>query len=101
MGSESDQRDATSRRRPNPLVGIAAQRLRNAVQQRVFGIASDPIKIDRYTVLKPIGAGGMGVVYAAYDTELDRKVAVKLLRASERVDDVWRTRLLREAQALA
>ena len=36
--------------------------------------------VGRYVVLDRIGAGGMGVVYAAYDPELDRKVAVKLMR---------------------
>ena len=46
----------------------------------------------------------MGVVYAAYDPELDRKVAVKLLRAESaerRKDPRAPERLLREAQAMA
>jgi len=55
-------------------------------------------------VLERIGGGGMGVVYGAYDPELDRKLAVKLLRA-EATDTTsaseGRTRLLREAQAMA
>src|SRR5690606_13586850 len=54
----------------------------------------------RFTVLKRLGAGGMGVVYAAYDTELDRKVAIKLLRGVDE-EGVHITRLRREAQALA
>ena len=59
--------------------------------------------IGRYLVLSMIGKGGMGEVYAAYDPELDRKVAIKLLRV--RGDDAeaaaGRARLMREAQAIA
>jgi serine/threonine protein kinase len=48
------------------------------------------------------GAGNMGVVHAAHDPDLDRKVAVKLIRrASRRAGTSGGTRLLREAQALA
>jgi serine/threonine protein kinase/tetratricopeptide (TPR) repeat protein len=59
--------------------------------------------IGRYMVLGLVGRGGMGEVYAAYDPELDRKVAVKLVRAQgEGVDaSQGRVRLLREAQAIA
>ena len=59
--------------------------------------------IGRYVVLGLLGRGGMGEVYAAYDPELDRKIAVKLLRArggGEAAAD-GKTRLLREAQAIA
>ncbi|MFZ6184483.1 tetratricopeptide repeat protein [Nannocystis pusilla] len=56
--------------------------------------------VDRYIVLARLGAGGMGVVYAAFDPELDRKVALKLLRARADEADA-RARLLREAQAMA
>ncbi|HEY4180814.1 MAG TPA: serine/threonine-protein kinase [Kofleriaceae bacterium] len=58
--------------------------------------------IGRYVTIDVLGEGGMGVVYAAYDPELDRKVAIKLLEAQTLNDatggQAW---LLREAQALA
>jgi tetratricopeptide (TPR) repeat protein len=58
--------------------------------------------LGRYFVIERLGAGGMGVVYAAYDPELDRKVAVKLLRSEGAGDpELGRARLIREAQAMA
>ncbi len=62
--------------------------------------------IGRHIVVGTLGAGGMGVVYAGYDPELDRKVALKLLHAELGGSgslglESGRTRLLREAQALA
>jgi serine/threonine protein kinase len=59
-------------------------------------------RVGRYLVLSSIGAGGMGVVFAAYDPQLDRKIALKLLRsgfAGSNKDA--RARLRREAQAIA
>src|SRR5579884_3461145 len=57
--------------------------------------------IGRYVVLGLLGRGGMGEVYAAFDPDLDRKIAVKLLRARGANTADGRTRLLREAQAIA
>jgi serine/threonine protein kinase/tetratricopeptide (TPR) repeat protein len=60
--------------------------------------------IGRYIVLAMVGRGGMGEVYAAYDPELDRKVAVKLLRVKPGNGvslAEGRQRTLREAQAIA
>ncbi len=60
--------------------------------------------VGRYVVLSRLGAGAMGVVYAAYDPELDRKVALKLLkprRAASAQAAEGQRRLLREAQAMA
>jgi len=57
-------------------------------------------RLGRYVVLGRLGAGGMGVVYAAWDPELDRRVAVKLLHRRVGGTD-GPARMLREAQALA
>jgi serine/threonine protein kinase len=66
------------------------------------GLLTRADAIDRYTVLTLVGSGGMGDVYAAYDPQLDRKVAIKLLRARPHGrDDEGQRRLMREAQAIA
>ncbi len=57
--------------------------------------------LGRYVVLETLGAGGMGIVLAAYDSTLDRRVALKLLHRGASSDPDNHTRLLREAQALA
>jgi eukaryotic-like serine/threonine-protein kinase len=55
--------------------------------------------IGRYLILSLLGRGGMGEVYAAYDPELDRRVAVKLLHTARGAEGA-RRRLTREARAL-
>jgi tetratricopeptide (TPR) repeat protein len=54
-------------------------------------------RVGRYVLLGRIGAGGMGVVYAAYDPDLDRRIAIKLVRTRHHGE----ARLLREAKAMA
>ncbi|RKG95115.1 serine/threonine-protein kinase [Corallococcus sp. CA053C] len=59
-------------------------------------------QVGRYLLLRRLGQGGMGVVYAAYDPDLDRKVALKLLHPNAQGNaEEARSRLLREAQAMA
>jgi tetratricopeptide (TPR) repeat protein len=70
--------------------------------------AGDPLelapgtRLGRYVVVRRIGRGGMGTVYAAYDPELDRNLALKLVTVAGEgsVGDEGRARLLREAQAI-
>ena len=57
-------------------------------------------RLGRYVVVRHLGSGGMGSVHVAYDEELHRRVAIKLLHRTGD-DDHARARMLREAQALA
>ena len=56
--------------------------------------------VGRYLLLEELGRGGMGIVFAAWDTDLGRRVALKLL-LSTNADEACRVRLRREAQAMA
>jgi serine/threonine protein kinase len=58
------------------------------------------MSIGKYRLDRVLGAGGMGVVWAAYDPDLERPVAIKLLRSVDSAATL-RTRLLREARAMA
>jgi hypothetical protein len=60
--------------------------------------APPPVKIGRYQLLELVGSGGMGMVWGAWDPQLERRVAIKLVRfSSERAHE----RMLREGQVLA
>ena len=57
------------------------RRMEDLLAARLFPHQTAPQRIGRYTLFDRLGQGGMGVVYAAYDPELDRRVAIKLLNA--------------------
>jgi serine/threonine protein kinase len=78
---------------------VASTRTRDAA-----AVADDPdagTRIDRYVISRRLGAGGMGVVFLARDTELDRDVALKLVRPRSGTVAGLEARLRREAQAMA
>jgi serine/threonine protein kinase len=54
-----------------------------------------------YHIVSPLGAGGMGEVYRAHDSKLDRDVAIKTLPQEFARDPEWLLRLRREARTLA
>lgn len=70
-----------------------------------------PVKLEpgmqfgRYVIKALLGEGGMGVVYAAFDPKLNRRIAIKVLRVSNAAADMdtqsARIRMIREAQAMA
>jgi predicted Ser/Thr protein kinase len=57
--------------------------------------------LGRYRLERKLGEGGMGVVHAAFDPDLERRVALKVLRSTADGDTDARQRLLREARAMA
>ncbi|MGB1275572.1 MAG: serine/threonine-protein kinase, partial [Nannocystaceae bacterium] len=73
---------------------------RRKVHARLFGVELPGLKLGRFTLVRRIGAGGMGVVYAARDDQLEREVALKLLHPQLGGREAT-TRLLREARAMA
>ncbi len=64
-------------------------------------VHADPTAIGPFIVLRKLGEGAMGVVYAGFDVGLDRKVALKLVRRQLLDKPAVRARMMREAQAMA
>lgn len=68
--------------------------------QRVSGLPPQA-RIGHFVILYQLGVGGMGTVFAAFDTRLDRKVALKIVHNQGGPRDHQNSRTLREAKALA
>jgi serine/threonine protein kinase/Tol biopolymer transport system component len=64
-------------------------------------LLSSGTRLGPYEISSPLGAGGMGEVYRAHDTKLDRDVAIKVLPSRLAVDSEALSRLEREARAVA
>src|SRR5215831_9214396 len=62
---------------------------------------SPPKRLGPYEILAPLGAGGMGEVYRARDTRLDRTVAIKILPQHLSTDQMRKQRFEREAKAIS
>lgn len=81
---------------------VDAERALANVSAGLFGTAEARPQFGRFTLLEQVGAGAMGRVYSAFDPELDRKVAIKVLRAQlDESQQRARARMRREARALA
>jgi tetratricopeptide (TPR) repeat protein len=91
--------DAIADPRPsaNP---IEMEAVRARAEAALFGRAAPP-RLGRYHIIDRIAGGGMGVVYSAYDPDLDRKVALKVVHPKRTHDDRSQARLITEARALA
>ncbi len=86
----------------NQTLDTEAHAIRASVRRGLFGEPSVQ-RVGRFRVVRPLGRGGMGVVYEAHDPQLERTVAVKLLRSRgpEGQPAGRPKRLLREAKAMA
>src|SRR5215467_686175 len=76
---------------------LARQVARARIGNKLFA-KTEKVNLGRYHLLEMVGAGGMGVVWGAWDPELERRVAIKLLDATI---PAARDRIVHEGQALA
>lgn len=85
---------------PDDLDDLDVQRAFAGFRHAVLGQPQQRVTLLRYELLGTLGAGGTGVVYEAFDPQLERPVAIKLLRP-DRDDPEAHARLVREGKTLA
>jgi len=75
---------------------LASERSNNPIK-----VANDPKQLGRYEIIQEVGRGATAFVYKAYDPELDRHLAIKILRHELASDEDYRDAFIREARLAA
>lgn len=83
-----------------PDADFESDRIRSEVRAALFGV-EEPLSLGRFRVIARIGAGATGVVYSAWDTRLDRRVALKVIKGRPAENPRAADRLLSEARSAA
>ena len=84
-----------------PTDPVAARRLLANLERELIDRSDATPDRSRYVLLDQIGRGGLGVVCSAYDSQLDRRIALKFLHTRTDTEPRAQERLVREAKALA
>lgn len=79
LGSSVDLSGANELATPNLASDPETRRVHATVMAGLFGDELEAARIGRYSIIARIGQGAMGIVYACYDADLERRIAVKVV----------------------